>query len=263
MNLRQWQTSLVNSTITGKADAMLLQQLVGQLPRLAIYQNNVKQGLKSALKISYPASAWLMGKVEFEQLADAYRDEFTPKEVNLNHYGKQLSQYLEQSEKLGNYPYLVDLTKLEWARQESYYAADDAPMDSISLNALASVEVAKQGDVIFELRANMQLISSYFDLAQLWQYYSENKTSSNTRPIVIKKQQRRLYFCIHRAEYQATVMTLNEADFIFLTAMQQQKTLAEMVQAETVANIDNCLPRYITEGYIKGFYIKATGDERA
>jgi hypothetical protein len=256
MNLAQWQTDLVHNTLTNETSPALTQHLLGQLPRLTVYQNNVRQGLKHALKVTYPIIFWLLGKTKFDLIATDYVDRFLPIEANLNNYGDQLSHYFEQNETVDTPPYLADLARLEWYRQLSYYAADDVVISQNTLSALAKIESAEQGDVVFVVRTNIQLMASYFDLTGIWEGYAQHKASVNEKVFIVEKQPTQVYLCIHRPEYQAVVTLMSETDSIFFTAIQAQKTLADMVMLNTADTIDNRLPHYIANGYISGFYVK-------
>ena len=95
--------------------------------RLMIHRGNVVESLANALGHTYPAVKAVCGERNFRVLAAGFVRAFPPARPELMSYGGGFAEFVAgHRAALGDFPFLADLARLEWAMNESYYA-DDAP----------------------------------------------------------------------------------------------------------------------------------------
>jgi len=136
--------------------------------RMQIYQHIVENTLSEALRTSYPAIVLLVGAAFFDQAADRYMRHNPPQVGNLQTYGAQFPMFLAQMKEAASLPYLADMARLEWARQQAYLAGD--------AQALGASEVAHQlqqfenKQVYLTLHPSVQCIHSSHRIVDIWHY---------------------------------------------------------------------------------------------
>ncbi len=89
-----------------------------------------------------------------------------PARPQLFGYGAGFPAFLERSIEAAALPWLADVARLEWAREEAYYATDAAPL---ALTALASIPVERYPELRFEPHPSLRLICSAGPIFTLWQ----------------------------------------------------------------------------------------------
>lgn len=94
--------------------------------RLDVYRGNVYVLLQEVLAETFARVHALVGEGCFKALAYRFISEQPPKSGCLLEYGQEFAGFLEKIPQLENYPYLADVTRLEWILNEAYYA-EDAP----------------------------------------------------------------------------------------------------------------------------------------
>lgn len=101
--------------------------------RLRIYRRSGKEIHAAALRTSYPAVLALVGKEWFDQTAAGYRSAYPPDSGNLQQFGSCLGDYLETLPACRDLPYLPDVARLEWLRQQTILAVEPGPIAAEAL----------------------------------------------------------------------------------------------------------------------------------
>lgn len=109
--------------------------------RIKIYQNNAFFILTEHLKAAFPATATLASEAFFNYLCREFIKSSPPTNGDMNLYGAQLPDFMKSSGLVDQYPFLVDLARLEWYRQESYMADEDRSASAVhpTLRTISSV----------------------------------------------------------------------------------------------------------------------------
>lgn len=92
--------------------------------RMQIYRNNTFFILTDNLKATFPATATLGSAEFFRYAAREFIKSDPPASGDMNTYGEHFPAFLHETGLVENYPFLADVAKLEWLRQEAYMAAD-------------------------------------------------------------------------------------------------------------------------------------------
>ncbi len=139
----------------------------GRIPagaRLQVYRNNHRQSLRRALADCFPVLSRLVGEGFFAWMAHRYTAMHPPRAGNLHHFGAALPGFLADFEGTAAHPWLVDVARLEWAMQESYHAAEHAPMN---VAALAAVPSERQEHLRMRLHPAARLLASRWPLLRI------------------------------------------------------------------------------------------------
>lgn len=98
---------------------------LGAAARIRIYRNAIAATRVRTLGESFPTVRALVGAVFFEQLAHRYAAHHPSRSGDLCEYGGEFPAFIEQSpEAMEPVPYLADVARLEWLRQQAALAAD-------------------------------------------------------------------------------------------------------------------------------------------
>jgi hypothetical protein len=132
---------------------------------LAIYRNNAELQFRNALGISFPVLRRRVGDDYFRQLAFHYRKNFPSRSGDLHWVGRDFADFLAGHLRGGEYAWLADLAKLEWAR-EAASVAELQP--AIGVDSLASFAPEELEHLRFRLQPALHLQASEFPVLSIW-----------------------------------------------------------------------------------------------
>ena len=92
--------------------------------RLGIYRTNARAHWLAALSSAYPVLKALTGDAYFADVARAYAEAHPSRSGDLNQFGAQFADFIEQWEKDARYVYFGDIARIEWAVHLAWYASD-------------------------------------------------------------------------------------------------------------------------------------------
>ena len=134
--------------------------------RLEVYRNNTFGSLTGVLAAAYPALQRLLGAGNFKILARAFVAADPPQRPQLLSYGGELPDFLGLFKHTKNDAFFADLARLEWARNESLFAAD-API--LTARGLEGLPLESLGVLCLPLHPATRLIESDYAIARLWE----------------------------------------------------------------------------------------------
>jgi len=132
---------------------------------LAIYRNNAESAFRGALEISFPVVRRRVGDDYFRQLAARYRQDFPSRSGDLHWAGQSFAEFLTRHLSDGDYAWLADLARLEWACEE---AAIQADLPAAGPEVLAEFAPDELERLRFELQPSLRLVSSPFPIFSVW-----------------------------------------------------------------------------------------------
>jgi hypothetical protein len=133
--------------------------------RLDIYRGNVRHNFRAALEIAFPVLRKRVGDDYFAQLAFHYRERFPSRSGDLHWAGRDFAEFLGAHLAGGDYAWLADLARLEWARQS---AAVDVVAAPVGTEALAAVAPERLEHVVFALQPSLRLVESPYPVFSVW-----------------------------------------------------------------------------------------------
>jgi hypothetical protein len=132
---------------------------------LAIYRNNAGFAFRGALEISFPVLRRRVGDDYFRQLAAQYREAFPSRSGDLHWAGRSFPEFLERQLNGGDYAWLADLARLEWACEEAAIVPEAPAAGPEVLAAFAAEELER---VRLELQPSMRLLASPYPIVSVW-----------------------------------------------------------------------------------------------
>jgi hypothetical protein len=133
--------------------------------RLAIYRANASANFRRALELTFPVVHRRVGDDYFAQLAHHYRGRFPSRSGDLHWAGRDFADFLELHLADGDYAWLADLARLEWARQSAAVIAFATPVGADALGGFAPEQLE---GLHFTLQPSLRLIASPFPVVSVW-----------------------------------------------------------------------------------------------
>jgi hypothetical protein len=194
--------------------------------RLAVYRNNVLHNLTAALRDLYPVVLRLTGEDWFRQAAHGYIHGHASRSGDLNDYGRELPVYLAGLGMVAeDLPYLPDTARLEWCVHEAFHAADAGPLD---LERLARIPADGYGQLRFRLHPACRVMQSDYPVHQIWQANQPGHTDPET---VSLGEGGADLLVFREADHAISVEALDVAEFRFIAALQQRRSLSAVADA--------------------------------
>ncbi|MGA9852623.1 MAG: DNA-binding domain-containing protein [Gammaproteobacteria bacterium] len=192
--------------------------------RLQIYRNIIFNNLTAALRTAYPVVLKLVGQEFFDGVAARYIRDYPSKSGNLQDFGAAFPECLTMLPEAATLPYLADMARLEWARQQAYLAADTQPLEP---NALAAVPGDKHAELRLTLDPSVRLIESSYPILEIWGFCQRH---IDERLTLGESAQRVL---IWRTDSQIAMQALTPAQHAFLAPLMKNQTLAAAHECAT------------------------------
>jgi hypothetical protein len=235
-SLRELQDSFAVALRTG-ADAAAIDAAariceLTPAANFAIYRHNAEYAFQAALALSFPVLQKRVGSDYFRQLAHRYRERFPSRSGDLHWVGRNFAEFLAEHLRDGDYAWLADLARLEWAREVASVSFERA---AIGADALASIAPEALEHIVLALQPSLTLIDSPFPVFSVW--FANQVENAPPVSQSIGQEVGMVRIRTDRVEVARLAPDL----FCFLSALAAGATLG---QAMTAANADE---RRLTE----------------
>jgi hypothetical protein len=235
-SLRDIQDSFADALRAG-ADAAAIERAahtceLTPAENFSIYRHNTQHAFHATLGLSFPVLQRRVGSDYFRQLAHRYRERCPSRSGDLHWVGRGFAEFLADHLRDGEYAWLADLARLEWAREAASVSVEHA---AIGADTLASIAPEALEHVVFTLQPSLTLIASPFPVFSVW-----FANQADTAPPVDQSLGDERGMVRIRAD-RVEVARLAPDLFSFLSALTTGATLGE---AMTAANADE---RRLTE----------------
>ena len=211
--------------------------------RLQVYRNIVRNNHAAALRTAYPVVLRLVGDDFFELVAARYMRDCPTRSGNLQDYGADFAEFLAQVPEASGLAYLPDVARLEWARQESYLAAD---AESINISLLADVNEPE--GLRLQTHPSLRLVSSSHPILDIWQFCQQSDPEHLQLP---GRQQRVL---VWRDGTQIAMQAVDAGSHAFVAALLDGMLLADAHEdalgVENDFDLSTCLHLLFTNNLI-------------
>jgi len=215
-SLAELQRAFAGAIVDGAAPALepwIAARGIAPAARLRIYRNANLAIHVDALATSYPALQRLLGADCFDGLATRHAAYRGSRSGNLQDYGADFADYLNAQPETGAWPWLGEVARLEWLRQEVALAADEAPADAGAL--IAALADARDA---LRLRPCVRVLTSAWTVLDLWRYAqaSDNAVDPATPQSVL----------LWREDGQVAMRAIAPAQAAFVRALRHEASLA-------------------------------------
>ena len=189
--------------------------------RFDIYRNNRAVSLVETLQATYPAVQRLVGDEFFSAVARAFIDAHPPTSPVLAEFGASFGDFISVIPGAQSIPYIHDVARIEWARNESYHSED---ADILSLEALADLAPDAVIEVSLVARPCVRVIQSRWPAGSLWSV-SSGGLPADTR---IDMQQGECVVVV-RPLWDVMVHTLSSQTSDFMFSLLEGATIGDAV----------------------------------
>ncbi len=214
--------------------------------RLAVYRNNVQISLISVLEAAFPVTATLAGHENFAFASRRFIAEKPPAEARLLAYGADFPAWLSAFKPAAKQPWLAEMARLEWARNEALFAADADPLDP---NILTQQDPAEVMALRFQAHPATRLVYSAFALNGLWRAVQEEGALPDPNSAAET-------VLVLRPHLEVTQLSLSPGEARLAEALLTGKTLGEAAEAaladEPALDLQAALFRHLRHGSFSG-----------
>lgn len=207
------------------AQALLRADAPEQDRRLAVYRNNVRASLVGAVTARFPVIMRLVGQEFFDAMALIFIAHHPPTSPVIAEYGAAFAHFLEGFEPAAEFPYLADVARLEWARQQALHAAD---AEAATIERLAAIAPDRLDSVCLELHPAAAIVTSPWPILSVW---TANTQGEVTLPAGLSGETA----LVTRPGLDVLMNPLTPSGTLFLGEMAHGRTLRE---AAAVASVD-------------------------
>jgi hypothetical protein len=224
-------------------------EIISPAQNMVIYRNNMLSNLSQTLVDTYPMITKLLGEDYFRLAAKSYIEAYPSRSSNLHDYGEYFSDFLSEYLPLKNLPYLAEVAEFEWACHLLYFAAD---CPALNLESLAQVSDQDYHQLHFSLHPASRLMKFHYPILRIVDLCK----GINDKEINLNEGGVNLLLL--RPESEIMLVPLSLADFTFLTALQDNQTLAqaltETMQIDANFDIEKNLPAFVQDKILTAFY---------
>ncbi|SRR5579875_232654 len=190
--------------------------------RLRIYRRSCNENQTGALRTAFPAVRALVGEDFFDQTARGYRSAHPSRSGNLQAFGAHFADYLGSLPETRGLPYLPDVARLEWLRQEVALAAD---AESLSPDAFAQALIAIDGPLRIDLHPGVRLFASPHAVLTIWDYAMHPGEARLQLPEAGER------VLLWREDGEVAMAALDAASFACVEALAQGRSLDDALAA--------------------------------
>ena len=186
--------------------------------RFGVYRSNVAGALVEALGVRYAVVKRLVGEDFFRAMTREYALTHLPKSPVLIHYGGDYPDFIASFAPAESLPYLADVARLESAYWQAYHAADEFPLATEHLAAVAPEALP---GLTFGFHAAAFVVTSRWPIVSIWE---TNSHDAEVRPVDLEQAEDAL---ITRPELSVEVRRLPAGAAVFLGALMQGAALGD------------------------------------
>lgn len=238
--LRDLQAEFARVVSGGQGGSLaerVAQDGIAAVRRLSIYRNNVQTSLRRVLEGNFPATRRHAGAEAFDVVAGDFLRAHMPDQPQLLAWGSDFPNVLAMHPATSDRPWLADLARLEWLREQAYYAED---ADPLSPAALAAIPVERYPELRLLLHPTARLLVSPWPIHDLW-----SRPDAQPRPAT-------QHVLVVRPAMLVRTDLLTPGEHVLLAGLERSLVLAEAAEAALAAepelDLQAALARHLAAG---------------
>ncbi|MEQ9811812.1 MAG: DNA-binding domain-containing protein [Azospirillaceae bacterium] len=172
--LRDLQAAFREGVLSGReeaAHAFIEADGIDRAKRFSIYRLNTEISLAKALATCFPVVERLVGSDFFKAMARAFIARHPPARPQLLAYGDALPAFIADFPSAASVPYLADVARLEWARNEALFAADAGVLTASDLEAYP---VERYGELHLRPHPSVRFVESAWPVLSIWRAHQHD-----------------------------------------------------------------------------------------
>ena len=207
------------------------------------YQSNGHALAERALEAAYPVLQQLIGHSSFADLARALWHAQPPARGDLARWGSALADFVAASAQLQDTPYLVDVSRAEWALHRCACATDAAPR----LETLQWLTSTDPAELSLQLAPGCCSFASRWPLASILLAHQTGTPSLAEAGAALRAGAAQ-DLVIWRQGWQAQLRQALAGEHALLTALLQGSTLAQALDTSPELDFSVWLPLAVQSG---------------
>jgi len=215
--------------------------------RIQIYRNNLYATLVAALEAVYPVVRRLVGEQCFGGIARRYAGEERSVSGDIHEYGSRFPQFLSSITMLRDYPYLVDVARLEWIYHRLFHSALEPALQPA---ALQGVPADGYAGLRLRLQSASSLFRSDFPVLRIWQVNQDDWTGDDG----VSLDEGGVHLLALRATGGIDFIPLAAGEYILLQALADGMTLADATSLALDSDPDFDLTRVLGRHFALGTF---------
>lgn len=189
---------------------------------VCIYQNNIFSSLLHALQETYPMVLKLIGAPFFRRTAREYIERYPSRSPNLHDYGEYFSSFIAEQPSLKNLIYLAEVAQFEWYCHMLAVAPEHEGLDVAVIEKLTPDQYEH---IQFILHPASKLMKCHFPMLRIIDLCQQQIEGT------LNLDEGGVNLLIIRRNFEIRVMPLNAAEFTFLSALDNNCSLAQALNA--------------------------------
>ncbi|MCB1920760.1 MAG: putative DNA-binding domain-containing protein [Candidatus Competibacteraceae bacterium] len=252
MRLAELQARMRNALLEPGGFDLALLALLADAPdqrerRLAVYRNNVRHALFSVLEAAFPVVRQLIGAECFTATALIFITEHPPQAPVLYAYGSDFANFLGSFRPLAELPWLADVARLEWARNEVLFAAESA---ALTPDQLAMAPPEELGGLRIGVRPTTRWLASPWPIHAIWAAHQPDGPPLETVDLHQAES-----VMIWRRDGVVCQELLTAGEFALLTSFAARCPLAEVAESglksDPALDFSAALARWLNESVLE------------
>ncbi|MGE4062564.1 MAG: putative DNA-binding domain-containing protein [Rhodospirillaceae bacterium] len=219
---------------------------------LAIHKATIEAGLTQALANVFPAVRRVAGAPTFAMLAVEFINAQPPRHPVLANYGRGFPAFISMQPIGASLPYLQDLARVEWMRQESYLAADAPVLDAGGLDVN---DAEAMSTLRLKVHPALRLITSPFPVHRIWRLNQPDVADKDIPAVDMKVSETVI---VTRPQNEVVTRAIHLADATLVRAIGGGATLAAAVEAALVIAADFDVTRALAGHFASGTFSSPT-----
>ncbi len=227
--------------------------IVGESPevsarRLEVYAGMYFERLASILEGDFAKVLEVTGSEFFRSMAREYLTAHPSTNPSVRYIGEHLPDFLGSHALAESFPYLPDLAKLEWTRNEVF---DRQDAKALSAEDIQAAPPEKWDGLVFEPIPSLRVLSLEYPTHELWLALEEKKDVPEISPAPVKLLVWRVGFKVYHRLLEESEAPLLEALFAGKTFAEACESAAEALGEDIQAAAERAavlLARWVREG---------------
>lgn len=217
--------------------------------QLSIYRGSIFGGLKKALAETYPVTKELVGDDFFNMLLGQYIKTYPCKVHDLNDYGEELPEFIQNLKQARSIPYLADVALLEWHCNVIL----NTKVQKNNLADLSFLNVQEKIQLRLSLQNGSTLFQSCYPVDKIWGFHQND--SDDELEIV----EELVSLLVWKNEHEVRVERLSIEQFYFLEQINRGITFVDVcnnVSSKYLkADIDDLFATSLRHGWLQSYEI--------
>ncbi len=247
---------------TSELSNILRDTPIGQSVGVNVYRQTSLSALVNAIKETFETCQHILGEDYFDQCATSFCQLYPLFHNDLNVYGSDFPGFMvelvETRDELATLKFLCDLSSLEWALNEAFFADKKHPFD---VDKFGHLNDEQRGKLILKLGPNVRLLHSHYNVKDIYTFHKQEENILNERSFDVILEEH--FYVIHRGSaetnFELFIDQVDAYNFSVLSAIKDECCFNDLCE-NFAREIDGVMQPppfgdYISKGIVSDFIL--------